>query len=162
MIREAIYEKCKDRVSSVMFKQMLRYALVQNSYRYDSISDQEVVAMKAWVCCAENGLLLRLISFSFDGIGWEEWKEVGRSRESVQPAFPYYQKSCSTIEADIAWSCVLRLDWCEHCSLLPHHVSSSMYVFLLYFIFQILFYKFYKCLNYIYGYWKWCCRSIWN
>ena len=51
-MREEIYELVKDKMNHSSFITNLKSALLQESFRYDTVTDAEVNSILAWVCHA--------------------------------------------------------------------------------------------------------------
>ena len=63
IIRDAIYDKCKGKLDLASFNKYLRCAFLQDTYRFDIITDEEMAAVVSWVCeinrlvCNKNRLI---------------------------------------------------------------------------------------------------------
>ena len=54
MLKDLIYDHVKDKMNRSAFNTSLRSSLLQETYRYDPISDKERNAIMEWVCVASR------------------------------------------------------------------------------------------------------------
>ena len=52
LMREEIYDLVKDKMNRSSFLANLKSALLQESFRYDTVTDAEINSILAWVCHA--------------------------------------------------------------------------------------------------------------
>lgn len=54
MLKDLIYDRVKDKMKRSVFNTSLRPSLIQETFRYDPITDKERNALMEWVYAAES------------------------------------------------------------------------------------------------------------